>query len=84
VKVRRTSSRDLDHGQRIILEEIRLGGRAVRESIEAMRMALEARLDQLVRDSRVRDAALLAAAPSAHFSDRTSPVRYGRGRRHDT
>jgi len=46
VKVRRTSSRDLDHGQRIILEEIRLGGRAVRESIEAMRMALEARLDQ--------------------------------------
>jgi hypothetical protein len=84
VKVRRTSWRDLDHGQRIILEEIRLGGRAVREAIEAMRMALEARLDQLVRDSRVRDAALLATAPSARFSDRTSPVPYGRGRRHHT
>ena len=58
---RRTSSRDLVHGQGIILEEIRSQNRVTIEAIEATRVALEAKIDQVDRDSNARDSVLEAA-----------------------
>ncbi len=58
---RRTSSRDLVHGQGIILEEIRSQNRVTIEAIEATRVALEAKIDQVDRNSKARDSVLEAA-----------------------
>ena len=58
---RSTSSRDLVHGQAIILEEIRSQNRVTIEAIEATRTALEAKIDQVDRDSKARDSVLEAA-----------------------
>jgi hypothetical protein len=61
VRRRRTSSRDLVHGQGIILEEIRSQNRVTIEAIEATRVALEATIDQVDRDKKARDSVLEAA-----------------------
>ncbi len=58
---RGTSSRDLVHGQGIILEKIRSQNRVTIEAIEATRVALEAKIDQVDRNSKARDSVLEAA-----------------------
>ena len=58
---RRPLLRDIVHGQGIILEEIRSQNRATIEAIEATRVALEAKIDDVDRGSKARDAVLEAA-----------------------
>jgi chromosome segregation ATPase len=74
---RRTSSRDLVHGQGIILEEIRSQNRVTIEAIEATRVALEAKIDQVDRDSQARDSVLEAAVRqnSADIKDNGTDIR---------
>jgi hypothetical protein len=69
---RRTSSRDLVHGQGIILEEIRSQNRVTIEAIEATRVALEVKIDQVDRDSKARDSVLEAAVRQNSTDIRTN------------
>src|SRR5687767_3688591 len=52
---------DRMRGHGIILEEIRSQNRATIEAVAAFRVALEAKIDQVDRDSRARDALLESA-----------------------
>ena len=74
---RRTSLRDLVHGQTIILEEIRSQNRVTIEAIEATRVALEEKIVQVDRDSKARDSVLEAAVRqnSADIKKNSSDIR---------
>lgn len=52
---------ELIQGREVILEEIRSQNRATIEAVEATREALEAKIDQVDRNSQARDAVLEAA-----------------------
>jgi|SRR4051812_4834412 len=54
------ANREEIRGHGVILEEIRSQNRATIEAVEAARVALEAKIDQVDRDGRARDAVLEA------------------------
>ena len=58
-EVRRNN--ELIQGRDVILEEIRSQNRATIEAVEATRAALEAKIDEVDRNSQARDAVLEAA-----------------------
>jgi hypothetical protein len=54
------ANREEIRGHGVILEEMRSQNRATIEAVEAARVALEAKIDQVDRDGRARDAVLEA------------------------